>query len=168
MDLKGLTGKWNEVSLFEGLAPSSLLPPIAANPLKGHLSISTYTKGLINDLAHPAFIAEPHHTNLITRRRAARLQHLAPLLSMHQNEAALKWMTNLDYVRQRRRKAEWGKMPGNQRPPVMNNKSVCFKLQLEADNEINNELITMHLPALGDDLYVPRGVLSLLQHHGQA
>lgn len=38
-------------------------------------------------------------------------------------------------------------MPGNQRPPVMNNKTVCLKLQSEADNEINNELITMHLPA---------------------
>lgn len=58
---------------FEGLSPLSLLPPQAANPLKGHLSISVYTKGLINGLANPALNAEPHHTNLITQRRAHRL-----------------------------------------------------------------------------------------------
>lgn len=58
---------------FEGLLPLSLLPPRATNPLKGHLSISVYTKELINDLANPALNAEPHHTNLITQRRAHRL-----------------------------------------------------------------------------------------------
>lgn len=58
---------------FEGLSPLSFLPPQAANPLKGHLSIFVYTKGLINGLANPALNAEPHHTNLITQRRAHRL-----------------------------------------------------------------------------------------------
>lgn len=38
-----------------------------------------------------------------------------------------------------------GKYPGIKRVPVMNNKSVCLKLQSGNDNEINNELITMHV-----------------------
>lgn len=106
----------NEMKVcFEGLLPLSLLPLQAAKPLKGHLSISVYTKELINGLANPALNAEPHHTNLITQRTARRLQHLALLLSMHQNEAALKWTTNLDYVRQKKKKAEQRKMPRNQK-----------------------------------------------------
>lgn len=68
---------------FEGLLPLSLVPPQATNPLKGHMSISVYTKGLINGLANPALNAEPHQTNLITQKRARRLSHLALLLSMH-------------------------------------------------------------------------------------
>jgi len=67
------------------------------------------------------------------------------LLSIHQNDAALKWMKILDYVEKRRRKAEQRKMPRNQKLPVMNNKTVWLKLQSGNDHQINNELITMHL-----------------------
>lgn len=38
-----------------------------------------------------------------------------------------------------------GKCPGLKRLPVMNNKSICLELQSGNDNEINNELITMHV-----------------------
>lgn len=37
------------------------------------------------------------------------------------------------------------KCPGIKRLPVMNNKTVYLKLQSGNDNEINNELITMHV-----------------------
>lgn len=77
---------------------------------------------------------------------------------MHQKEAALKWMTNLDYVQKRRVE---GKMPRNQRPPVMNNKTVWLRLQSGNDHEINNGLITMHLSAHEADLYMPLGVPAL-------
>lgn len=39
------------------------------------------------------------------------------------------------------------KCPGIKGRAVMNNKTVCLKLQSRDDNEINNELITMHLTA---------------------
>lgn len=58
---------------LEGLFLLSLFPPQATNPLKGHQSISVYTKGLINALANPALNAEPHHTNLISQQRLRRL-----------------------------------------------------------------------------------------------
>lgn len=48
---------------FEGLLPLSLLRPQATQPLKGHLSISVYTKGLINGPANPALNAERHQSN---------------------------------------------------------------------------------------------------------
>lgn len=68
---------------LEGLSPLSLLPPQATNPLKGHLSISVYTKGLINGLANPALNAEPHHTNLITQKRAHTDSSILPSFSLH-------------------------------------------------------------------------------------
>lgn len=37
------------------------------------------------------------------------------------------------------------KCPGIKRLPVMNNKTVYLELQSGNDNEINNELITMHV-----------------------
>lgn len=56
------------------------------NPLKGHLSISVFTKGPINDLANPALNAEPHLANLITQRRMHKLQYLALLSLLHASE----------------------------------------------------------------------------------
>lgn len=47
--------------------------------------------------------------------------------------------------RKKEGKQSEGKCPGIKRPPIMNNKTVCLKLQSGNDNEINNELITMHL-----------------------
>lgn len=38
-----------------------------------------------------------------------------------------------------------GKCPGIKRLPVMNNTFVSLKLKSGNDNEINNELITMHV-----------------------
>lgn len=40
----------------------------------------------------------------------------------------------------------------SKRPPVMNNKSICIKMQSGSDNKIYNKCITMHLTAYGDDL----------------
>lgn len=64
----------------------------------------------------------------------------------------------------KREKPEQRKKPRNQRPPVMNNKTV--ELQSAYDIEINNELITMHLTVCSDVLNVPCGGPSSLQHHG--
>ena len=59
--------------------------------------------------------------------------------------------------KKKREKLERRKKPRNQRPPVMNNKTVCLELQPAHDIEINNELITMHLTVRSDVLNVPRG-----------
>lgn len=49
--------------------------------------------------------------------------------------------------KEKEKKQSEGKGPGIKRPPVMNNKTVGLKLQSGNDNEINNELITMHATA---------------------
>lgn len=66
----------------------------------------------------------------------------------------------------KREKPEQRKKPRNQRPLVMNNKTVCLELQSAYDIEINNELITMHLTVCSDVFNVPCGGPSSLQHHG--
>lgn len=47
-----------------------------------------------------------------------------------------------------------GKCPEIKRLPVMNNTFVSLKLKSGNDNEINNELITMHVTGSCDDLNV--------------
>lgn len=74
---------------LEGFFILLLYPPTP----QGHLSSFVYTKRLINALANPVLNAAPHHTNLIIQQRLCKLK-----LSMHQNQAALKCFTNLDYV----------------------------------------------------------------------
>ena len=71
------------------------------------------------------------------------------------------------FSKKKKKKQSGEKCQGIKRPPVMNNKTVGLILQKGNDNEINNELITMHVTADWDDLYVLWGGQSLL-HHGQA
>lgn len=65
--------KWNEGPVLKDycLFLYSLLKP--QTPSKDICPSLCTPKGLINGLANPALNAEPHHTNLITRRRAHRL-----------------------------------------------------------------------------------------------
>lgn len=101
---------------LKGLSPLSLLPSQATNPLKGHLSISMFAKGLINGLANPALNAEPHHTNLITQKRAHTDLNILPSFAPHSRRRRHKngqqiWIM----FGKKRRKAEQRKKPWNQK-----------------------------------------------------
>ena len=82
------------------------LPQATRLTQRTSVHLCAHQRGLINGLANPALDAEPHHANLITRKRETDPSISPALLSMHQNEAALKWMTNLDYVHQKKKKKE--------------------------------------------------------------
>lgn len=90
---------WNE-GLLGGIITPFFTPSLSYKPPQRNICPSVYTKGQINDLANAILKAEPHHTNLITQKKAHADGSILPssLLSVHQNEAALKWTTNLDYV----------------------------------------------------------------------
>lgn len=48
-------------------------------------------------MVNPALDAKPHHTNLITQKKARTVDSTI-FFTMHHNEAALKCITNLDSI----------------------------------------------------------------------
>lgn len=67
-------------------------------PLKGLKVPRRAPKSLINGPANPTLNAVPQHTNLITQRRE-EAQALSRLWAHQKKGRALKWTTNLDYVK---------------------------------------------------------------------
>lgn len=58
-------------------------PQFSSNSLKGHLTITVDTKGLINGSAKAVLKEEPYHTDLITQKITGGLQNPALLSSLH-------------------------------------------------------------------------------------
>lgn len=112
--------------------------------------------------------SKPNHTTSISLLRKEHTQTSAscpPVFSAHNIKIDNK--SGLCSPKKKRKRKNEGrqskrKCPGIKRLAVMNNKSVCLELQSGNDNEINNELITMHVTERWYDLSVQWGAWSLL------
>lgn len=156
---KKITPVWRDHHLF---VYSLLKPQIISKDICPTLWTP---KGLINNSTNTALKAEPHHTNLIIQKRTHAETSILPssfLCATEWGNIKMDNKSGLCSAKKCEGKQSKGKCPGIKRLPVMNNTFVSLKLKSGNDNEINNELIAMHVTGSWDDPNVLLEAWSLL------